>query len=89
MTAEQVRLSFTFDGYTVPFEPGDTFAAALLRRDLAHIRDSLGGRPRGLYCGIGVCMECEIVIDGRPVRACMTEAFGTEVLSGRAWRELR
>ncbi len=89
MSGDRVPLSFTFDGYAVPFEPGDTFASALLRRDVAHIRDSLDGRPRGLYCGIGVCMECEIVVDGRAVRACMTEAFVAEVTSGGAWRELR
>ena len=30
------------------------------------------GSPRGLYCGIGVCQECRVVVDGVVVRACVT-----------------
>ena len=33
------------------------------------------GKPRGLFCGIGVCYDCLVVVDGRAnVRACMTRA---------------
>ncbi len=29
--------------------------------------------PRGLFCGMGVCFDCLVTVDGRPgVRACMT-----------------
>lgn len=29
--------------------------------------------PRGVFCGMGVCYDCLVTIDGRPnVRACMT-----------------
>jgi hypothetical protein len=29
-------------------------------------------RPRGLFCGIGVCFDCLLTIDGRPAqRACL------------------
>ena len=30
------------------------------------------GTPRGLYCGIGVCQECRVVVDGVVVRSCVT-----------------
>ena len=38
-------------------------------RRTAHRRE-----PRGLFCGIGVCFDCLVVIDGQPGRrACMIE----------------
>jgi hypothetical protein len=80
--------TFTFDGQEVPFEPGDTFAAALLRAGVVALRESLAGGPRGLYCGIGVCMECEIRVEGVPLRACMAEARAGNVTTGSAWRSL-
>lgn len=31
------------------------------------------GEPRAMFCGMGVCFDCLVVIDGvRDVRACMT-----------------
>ncbi|MEV4896137.1 2Fe-2S iron-sulfur cluster-binding protein [Nonomuraea sp. NPDC055795] len=34
-----------------------------------------GGRPRGLFCGIGVCFDCLVEVNGRPAeRACQLEA---------------
>lgn len=30
------------------------------------------GHPRGLYCGMGVCFECTVTVDGRVVRSCLT-----------------
>ena len=35
------------------------------------------GAPRGVFCGMGVCFDCLVVIDGEPSRrACVT--FVTE-----------
>jgi D-hydroxyproline dehydrogenase subunit gamma len=36
------------------------------------LRTSPGGSPRGLFCGIGVCQECRVVVDGEVVRSCVT-----------------
>ena len=37
------------------------------------MRMTRGGAPRGLYCGMGVCFECLVIVDGVPnTRACMT-----------------
>ena len=52
---------------------GETVAAALIARGDAEIRRTRGGSPRGLYCGMGVCFECLVMVDGVPnTRACMT-----------------
>jgi hypothetical protein len=65
-------LHFTFDGQDLPAYEGETVAAALL----AAGRRAFGstgrrGAPRGLFCGMGVCFDCLVCIDGRPnQRAC-------------------
>ena len=78
--------SFQFEGRPVPFQPEDTFAAALIRSGVLPLRRSLQGTPRALYCGIGLCFECEILIDGVPGRACVTQAREAAVEPGAAWR---
>jgi aerobic-type carbon monoxide dehydrogenase small subunit (CoxS/CutS family) len=52
---------------------GETVAAALVADGAPALRRTRGGAPRGLYCGMGVCFECLVVVDGVPnTRACMT-----------------
>ena len=53
---------------------GETVASVLLANGRRVLRKTRGqARPRGLFCGIGVCYDCLVVIDGRPnLRACMT-----------------
>lgn len=52
---------------------GETVAAALIASGESAIRLTRGGAARGLYCGMGVCFECLVVVDGVPnTRACMT-----------------
>ena len=66
----------TVDGETVAIQPGDTLGACLLRSGRLATRRSRQGQPRGLYCGIGVCNDCLLTVDGRPnVRACITPAL--------------
>jgi predicted molibdopterin-dependent oxidoreductase YjgC len=65
-------LSFTFDGYPMSACDGETVAAALLAAGRRAFRfTERGGRPRGFFCGMGVCLDCLVRIDGRPnARAC-------------------
>jgi predicted molibdopterin-dependent oxidoreductase YjgC len=71
-------LSFeiTVDGRPVPVTPGQTIGAALHAAGIRAWRTTrFGGRPRGLFCGIGVCFDCLVSVNGRPAeRACLTEA---------------
>jgi hypothetical protein len=64
------------DGEKIPAYEGETVGAALLaagRRTLRYTNK--GERPRGLYCGIGLCQECRMVINGIPdTQACQTLA---------------
>jgi sarcosine oxidase subunit alpha len=61
------------DGRTVAVSRGITVAAALLGLGIQAFRTSVAGEPRGPLCGMGVCFECRVSIDGLPhQRACLT-----------------
>ncbi|MEU6797370.1 (2Fe-2S)-binding protein [Nonomuraea wenchangensis] len=66
----------TFRGAVVPAEPGQSVGAALVAAGIRDWRSTRkGGRPRGLFCGIGVCFDCLITVNGVPDRrACLTPA---------------
>ena len=65
-------VTITVDGEAVQARPGQTIAAALYASGRRAFRQTrLGGRPRGLYCGMGVCFDCVVKADGETVRACM------------------
>jgi predicted molibdopterin-dependent oxidoreductase YjgC len=61
----------------LPFEAptGQSLAAALVHHGLwIFRRNPVTGEARGPYCGMGVCFECELEVDGRKgTRACLTE----------------
>ncbi len=66
----------TFDGTPVPIGPGQSVGAALVAAGIRSWRTTrIHGRPRGLFCGIGVCYDCLLTVDGRPdQRACLVPA---------------
>lgn len=67
-------LSFTVDGAPCTAYPGDTIAAALYAAGIRAWRRSRQGDLRGLFCGIGVCYDCLVMVDGVPNRrACQIE----------------
>ena len=68
--------TFSFDGTPVPFTGGQSVGAALTAAGVISVRRTRRhGRPRGLFCGIGVCFDCLLRIDGAPnQRACLVAA---------------
>src|SRR6202041_2426631 len=52
------QISIRFDGQTIPALEGETIAAALSAAGIVAFRRTLGGAPRGLYCGMGACFDC-------------------------------
>jgi predicted molibdopterin-dependent oxidoreductase YjgC len=74
----------TVDGEPLRAPAGQSLAAALLAAGRVTLRRSPGGTPRGVYCGIGVCQECRVHVEGRGVvRACVTPvAAGMRVTTG-------
>ena len=68
------RLTLTLDGNPVTAYTGETVAAVLLAEGFTATRTTPGGEPRGVFCGMGVCFDCLVIVDGLPnTRACMTQ----------------
>jgi hypothetical protein len=66
-------IQVTFDGHEVGAALGDTIASAMVDAGLLACRTTARGDQRGVFCGMGVCHECAVVVDGVPSRlACMT-----------------
>ncbi|WP_040166149.1 (2Fe-2S)-binding protein [Microbacterium gorillae] len=74
--AEKATSTFDFDGEPTPFQPGQTLGGALMAAGISSWRTTrTGGEPRGLFCGIGVCFDCLVTVDGvRTQRACLVPA---------------
>lgn len=69
-----VRLSLWVNAQQVHVPEGATVAVAVALAGGA-FRTSRGGEPRAPVCGMGVCFECRVRIDGvAQLRACMTPA---------------
>ena len=62
----------TFDGEPIEAEAGSSVAAAIMQSRGPAWRTTKSGAGRGLFCGIGVCYDCIVEIDGESgQRACM------------------
>ena len=71
------------DGAPLLAPAGQSLAAALLASGRTVLRESPSGTPRGLFCGIGVCQECRVLVDGAVVRSCVTPVVaGMRVTTG-------
>lgn len=52
---------------------GNVVAAAIAAAGVTRFRRSVGGEPRGPLCGMGICMECRVTINGQTqCRSCQT-----------------
>ena len=80
-SAEPIRIAF--NGAEIEALPGETIAAALSAADIVAFRETSSHAARGPFCGMGVCFDCLVTVDGRPSqRACLTKvAPGMDVRS--------
>jgi len=66
-------ISFKFNGRSLSGVEGDSVASALINNGVHGFRGTEAAEERGLFCGMGVCNECLIQIDGEQgLLACMT-----------------
>jgi sarcosine oxidase subunit alpha len=60
------------DGRPCVVPRGVSVAAALLTPGITALRRSVTGEPRAPLCGMGICYECRVTIDGiTNRRACL------------------
>lgn len=60
------------DGTAVPAPEGALLAHVLGSRGPAIGRSPRLGAPRGMFCGMGLCFECAVTVDGGLRRSCLT-----------------
>jgi sarcosine oxidase subunit alpha len=66
-------LRFTFDGRELLAREGEVVSSALYAAGIStfghHHRD---GGAQGIFCVNGQCSQCTVLVDGRPLKSCMT-----------------
>jgi len=84
------EITLLVDGRELVSHLGETVAGALMASGIRTFRETFRRRlPRGLYCGMGVCYDCLVVVNGRPsTRACMTYVVdGMRIELQKGWGE--
>ena len=67
------NVTIEVNGGKLPVSPGTTVAAALFQAGEFRFRVSASGQPRGALCGMGICFECRLTINGQAhCRSCQT-----------------
>ena len=67
------EVTINLDGKSVTAFEGESVAAVMMVEGNVAMRTTTEGQPRGVFCGMGVCFDCLVVVDGVPnTRACMT-----------------
>jgi sarcosine oxidase subunit alpha len=76
------QVSLTVNGASVSVPSGTTVAVAIVLAGQP-CRTSVTGQPRGPLCGMGICFECRVTINGIPhCRSCQSRCEpGMEVTS--------
>jgi predicted molibdopterin-dependent oxidoreductase YjgC len=66
---DSVRLAV--NGVTVEVPEGAMVSTAVAMAGISAYRRSVSGESRGPLCGMGICFECRVSIDGRAhCRSC-------------------
>lgn len=69
---QQATVQISIDGESVTVAVGTTVAAALWNHGVRRFRVAVAGSGRAPLCGMGICYECRLTIDGEPDRrSCM------------------
>lgn len=59
------QINLHIDGRSISVAAGTSVAAAIAMTGNANTRRSVSGQARAPLCGMGVCQECRVAIDGR------------------------
>lgn len=68
------KVKFFYDGIEVEGYEGEPIAMALHAIGvLTHRYTASKHNPRGIFCAIGRCTDCVMIVDGKPnIRTCVT-----------------
>jgi len=70
---ESKEIPFTYNGEKLFAREGEVISSALFANGISvfghHSKD---GAPQGIFCANGQCSQCTVLVNGVPVKACMT-----------------
>ena len=72
LPTEPAHVAFTLNGQPCTADHGVSLMAAMANAGQATTRISVGGESRSALCGMGVCQECRVTVDGQRRLACQT-----------------
>jgi len=72
MTQAPSSVRVHIHGRAITVTAGTTVAGALAIAGVSATRTSVSGEPRAAVCGMGICQECRVRIDGRVRLGCQT-----------------
>ncbi|MEQ1642394.1 MAG: (2Fe-2S)-binding protein [Pyrinomonadaceae bacterium] len=74
----------TLNRNEIEFADGTTVAVAILSSDIDKFRSSVTGEARGPLCGMGICFECRVTINGEKHQTSCTRLVeeGMEIVTG-------
>jgi aerobic-type carbon monoxide dehydrogenase small subunit (CoxS/CutS family) len=75
MRSPEKNISFNFNGEEIMAVEGQSIAAAVFARGNKKLRTTrLKGEDRSIFCGIGVCWDCVVTVNGViNQRACLVQ----------------
>ncbi len=83
---ERKEVTFTWNGQKMTGYHGEMISSALIANDIHifghHPKDD---SPQGIFCANGQCSQCMVIVDGLPLKACMTalqEGLAVESVEG-------
>lgn len=78
------EIKISIDGQSVLVAEGTSVAAAVMNAGQSFFRRSVSGEPRAAMCGMGICYECRVTVDGkRHARSCQIRCQpGMKIVTG-------
>jgi aerobic-type carbon monoxide dehydrogenase small subunit (CoxS/CutS family) len=65
-------IEINVNGREILVQPGTKLAVALVLHGIP-CRTSVRGEARTALCGMGICFECTVTVDGRRLRSCQID----------------
>ncbi len=66
-------VTFHWNGQPVEGRKGEALSSALIAAGIAAFgRNAHDHAPQGIFCANGQCSKCLVIVDGKPVKSCMT-----------------
>lgn len=72
MSSPSNTVQVQINGRDFTVAPGVSVAAAMALAAMPATRTSVNGEARSPLCGMGICQECRVRVNGRVCLACQT-----------------